>query len=80
MDDLLTVPLTLLGADQALASLYRSRWSDVYVDEYQDVDELQYRLLRLLTCESSRVCVIGDPDQAIYGFRGGDVGYFLRFR
>ena len=80
VDDLLTVPLTLLGADQALASLYRSRWSDVYVDEYQDVDELQYRLLRLLTCESSRVCAIGDPDQAIYGFRGGDVGYFLRFR
>jgi DNA helicase II / ATP-dependent DNA helicase PcrA len=80
VDDLLTLPLALLGADPALASLYRSRWTDVYVDEYQDVDELQYRLLRLLTSESSRVCAIGDPDQAIYGFRGGDVGYFLRFR
>jgi DNA helicase-2/ATP-dependent DNA helicase PcrA len=80
VDDLLTLPLTLLDADPELASLYRSRWTDVYVDEYQDVDDLQYRLLRLLTCESSRVCAIGDPDQAIYGFRGGDVGYFLRFR
>jgi superfamily I DNA/RNA helicase len=79
VDDLLTLPLTLLAGDPALASLYRARWTDVYVDEYQDLDELQYRLLRLLTCESSRVCAIGDPDQAIYGFRGGDVGFFLRF-
>jgi DNA helicase II / ATP-dependent DNA helicase PcrA len=79
VDDLLTVPVTVLGADPALAGLYQSRWTDVYVDEYQDVDELQYRLLRLLTGGSSRLCAIGDPDQAIYGFRGGDVGYFLRF-
>jgi superfamily I DNA/RNA helicase len=44
------------------------------------VDEQQYRLLRLLTGADSRVCAIGDPDQAIYGFRGGDVGYFLQFK
>jgi DNA helicase II / ATP-dependent DNA helicase PcrA len=49
------------------------------VDEYQDVDELQYRLLRLLTTPDANLCVIGDPDQAIYGFRGADVGFFLRF-
>jgi uncharacterized protein (TIGR00375 family) len=78
-DDLLVLPVLLLSADTALASAYRSRWSDVYVDEYQDVDELQYQLLRLITSAESRVCAIGDPDQAIYGFRGGDVGYFLRF-
>jgi DNA helicase-2/ATP-dependent DNA helicase PcrA len=80
MDDLLTVPVTMLGGDPALAAAYQARWTDVFVDEYQDVDELQYRLLRLVTSAGSRVCVIGDPDQAIYGFRGGDVGYFLRFR
>ncbi len=81
VDDLLTLPVTLLADDPALAAAYQSRWTDVYVDEYQDVDESQYRLLRLLTsCGGSRVCAIGDPDQAIYGFRGGDVGYFLRFR
>jgi DNA helicase II / ATP-dependent DNA helicase PcrA len=79
VDDLVTLPAELLGGDSALAAAYRARWSDVFVDEYQDVDELQYRLLRLLTTQDSRVCVIGDPDQAIYGFRGGDVGYFLRF-
>jgi DNA helicase II / ATP-dependent DNA helicase PcrA len=51
----------------------------VAVDEYQDVDELQYRLLRLLTTPDANLCVIGDPDQAIYGFRGADVGFFLHF-
>jgi DNA helicase II / ATP-dependent DNA helicase PcrA len=79
-DELLTLPLALLGDDPAVAAGYRSRWTDVFVDEYQDVDEQQYRLLRLLTAPDSRVCAIGDPDQAIYGFRGGDVGYFLQFQ
>ncbi len=79
-DQLLTLPVTLLEGDGELAQAYRSRWTDVFVDEYQDVDEQQYRLLRLLTSPDSRVCAIGDPDQAIYGFRGGDVGYFLRFQ
>ena len=79
-DQLLTLPVTLLEGDGELAQAYRSRWTDVFVDEYQDVDEQQYRLLRLLTSPDSRVCAIGDPDQAVYGFRGGDVGYFLRFQ
>jgi superfamily I DNA/RNA helicase len=79
-DALLALPLALLDGDPALAEAYRSRWTDVFVDEYQDVDEQQYRLLRLLTAPDSRVCAIGDPDQAIYGFRGGDVGYFLQFQ
>jgi DNA helicase-2/ATP-dependent DNA helicase PcrA len=79
-DQLLTLPLALLGDDPAIAAGYRARWTDLFVDEYQDVDEQQYRLLRGLTSPDSRVCAIGDPDQAIYGFRGGDVGYFLRFQ
>jgi DNA helicase II / ATP-dependent DNA helicase PcrA len=79
-DQLLTVPVALLDGDPAIAAAFRSRWTDVFVDEYQDVDEQQYRLLRLLTAPDSRVCAIGDPDQAIYGFRGGDVGYFLQFQ
>jgi DNA helicase II / ATP-dependent DNA helicase PcrA len=85
LDELITTPVTLLAADPALARAYRARWSDVFVDEYQDVDGSQYELLRLLTSAApdgtdSSVTAIGDPDQAIYGFRGGDVGYFLRFR
>jgi uncharacterized protein (TIGR00375 family) len=79
LDDLVTLPAALLAADAGLAGEYRARWTDVFVDEYQDVDEQQYLLLREIAAPGSRLCVIGDPDQAIYGFRGGDVGYFLRF-
>ena len=79
LDDLVTLPTTLLAGDPGLAAEYRSRWTDVFVDEYQDVDEQQYLMLRQLAAPGGRICGIGDPDQAIYGFRGGDVGYFLRF-
>jgi uncharacterized protein (TIGR00375 family) len=79
LDDLVTLPTALLAGDRGLAAQYRSRWTDVFVDEYQDVDEQQYLMLRQLAAPGSRTCAIGDPDQAIYGFRGGDVGYFLRF-
>ena len=79
LDDLLALPVTLLAGDAGLAARYRERFGFVAVDEYQDVDELQYRLLRLLTTPDANLCVIGDPDQAIYGFRGADVGFFLRF-
>ncbi|HEU5108331.1 MAG TPA: ATP-dependent helicase, partial [Micromonosporaceae bacterium] len=50
------------------------------VDEYQDVDQTQYRLLRALAPPYGNLTAIGDPDQAIYRFRGADVGFFLRFR
>jgi DNA helicase II / ATP-dependent DNA helicase PcrA len=80
LDELVTRPAAILADDEGLAESYRQRWTDVFVDEYQDVDEAQYRLLRCLTADDSPVTAIGDPDQAIYGFRGGDVGYFLRFR
>src|SRR4029453_16012974 len=72
LDDLLALPVTLLAGDPALAARYRDRFGFLAVDEYQDVDELQYRLLRLLTTPDANLCVIGDPDQAIYGFRGAD--------
>ncbi|GAA1760075.1 UvrD-helicase domain-containing protein [Streptomonospora arabica] len=77
--DLVALPVRLLGADDALADRYRRRWPWISVDEYQDVDERQYALLRLLTPPDGNLTAIGDPDQAIYGFRGADVGFFLRF-
>jgi DNA helicase II / ATP-dependent DNA helicase PcrA len=80
LDELIAGPVRMLSEDDSLAQAYRQRWTDVFVDEYQDVDETQYQLLALLTTDDSAVTAIGDPDQAIYGFRGGDVGYFLRFR
>ena len=78
-DDLVALPVALLTEDPALAEGYRQRWDSISVDEYQDTDETQYRLLRLLVPPSGNLCAIGDPDQAIYRFRGADVGFFLRF-
>jgi DNA helicase-2/ATP-dependent DNA helicase PcrA len=79
LDDLITLPLAVLRDDPALVEKYRRRWQWIFVDEYQDVDEHQYELLRLLSPPDGNLCAIGDPDQAIYSFRGADVKYFLRF-
>ncbi|MFG3688985.1 UvrD-helicase domain-containing protein [Micromonospora sp. NPDC047740] len=79
LDELLTLPVALLTADRKLVREYRERWKWIFVDEYQDVDAVQYELLRLLSPADGNLCAIGDPDQAIYSFRGADVGYFLRF-
>ncbi len=79
-DDLIDLPLALLEADPELAAAYRDRYRWISVDEYQDVDERQYRLLRQLATPEGNLTAIGDPDQAIYRFRGADVGFFLRFR
>ncbi|MFE0592123.1 UvrD-helicase domain-containing protein [Micromonospora echinospora] len=79
LDELLTLPVKLLRGDRKLVQRYRERWRWIFVDEYQDVDAVQYDLLRLLSPADGNLCAIGDPDQAIYSFRGADVGYFLRF-
>ncbi|MFI9640419.1 UvrD-helicase domain-containing protein [Micromonospora sp. NPDC051925] len=79
LDELLTLPVALLKGDKKLVRDYRERWRWIFVDEYQDVDAVQYDLLRLLSPADGNLCAIGDPDQAIYSFRGADVGYFLRF-
>ncbi|MGQ0777324.1 MAG: UvrD-helicase domain-containing protein [Pseudonocardiales bacterium] len=79
-DDLVALPVTLLESDPDLAAAYRDRYRWISVDEYQDVDEQQYRLLSQLASPHGNLTAIGDPDQAIYRFRGADVGYFLRFQ
>jgi uncharacterized protein (TIGR00375 family) len=79
LDDLTGLAVRLLRAETAIAARLRDRWPWISVDEYQDIDEQQYELLRLLSGEAPGLTVIGDPDQAIYGFRGADVGFFLRF-
>lgn len=79
-DDLLALPVDLLESEPELAAAYRDRFRWISVDEYQDLDAVQYRLLRVLAPAGGNVTAIGDPDQSIYRFRGADVGFFLRFR
>jgi superfamily I DNA/RNA helicase len=78
-DDLILLPLELLRTNADLVQAHRSRYRWVSVDEYQDIDGAQYELVKLLVPADGNLCAIGDPDQAIYGFRGADVAYFQRF-
>jgi superfamily I DNA/RNA helicase len=78
-DDLIAMPVAKLTADASLRAAWQARFRYISIDEYQDIDPLQYQLLRLLVSDQQNLCAIGDPDQAIYGFRGADVGIFLRF-
>ncbi len=78
--DLLLKPLRRLEADPDLRRRWQDRYRWIGVDEYQDLNEVQYRLLRCITRPDHDLTVIGDPNQAIYGFRGASARYFLRFR
>ncbi len=78
-DDLILRAVQLLETDAATLQTIQARFGWISVDEYQDVNGAQHRLLRLLTAGGANLCVIGDPDQAIYGFRGADHRYFLSF-
>ena len=79
-DDLVGLAVGLLETNAQLAALWQNRFSHVCVDEFQDVDEPQYRLLQRLAPPAGNICVIGDPNQAIYGFRGATAACFTRFR
>jgi superfamily I DNA/RNA helicase len=79
-DDLLVLPVRLLESQLDLLQAVQQRFRWISVDEYQDVNLAQYQLLRLLAGGGANLCVIGDPHQAIYGFRGADRRYFLAFQ
>jgi DNA helicase-2/ATP-dependent DNA helicase PcrA len=78
-DDLIIFTVKLLNDNLDVARLYRDRFKYISVDEYQDIDTMQYELIRLLAPRDTNLCVIGDPNQAIYGFRGGDSKFFNSF-
>ncbi|THF56526.1 UvrD-helicase domain-containing protein [Pseudothauera rhizosphaerae] len=78
-DDLVGLPVDILENDPAVAARWRRRFRHLCVDEFQDVDARQYRLLQLLAPSAASVCAIGDPNQAIYAFRGADATLFARF-
>lgn len=78
-DDLVGLPVAILQTNATIAARWRKRFAYLCVDEFQDVDEQQYELLRLLAAPDGNVCVIGDPNQSIYGFRGANAECFARF-
>ena len=78
-EDLITETIHLFESDNEVLQKYRDRFNFLFIDEYQDLNETQYRLLRLLSPDGENLCVIGDQHQAIYGFRGSNPAYFKQF-
>jgi DNA helicase-2/ATP-dependent DNA helicase PcrA len=78
-DDLVALPAKLLSADEPLRMKWRARLRYLLIDEYQDTNHCQVELLRQLVGEERNICVVGDDDQAIYGWRGADVRNILDF-
>ena len=78
-DDLLVRTLELFANHPPVLESYRERFRYVHVDEYQDTNFAQYSLVKLLTKESRNLCVVGDDDQSIYGWRGADIRNILDF-
>ncbi|HEX8943726.1 MAG TPA: UvrD-helicase domain-containing protein [Gemmatimonadaceae bacterium] len=78
-DDLLVLPVRMLQQHPEKLSSYRSRFKYILVDEYQDTNRAQYEFIKLLGGEHGNVCVVGDDDQSIYGWRGADIRNILDF-
>ena len=78
-DDLLEHCASAIEADSAFAEAQRWRFRHLYVDEFQDVNTLQFRLLRAWLGDRLDLTVVGDPNQAVYGWNGADVAYLERF-
>ncbi len=79
-DDLISHTLQLFVDHPPVLAHYRQRFQYVHVDEYQDTNFAQYSLVRLMTEESRNLCVVGDDDQSIYGWRGADIRNILEFQ
>lgn len=78
-DDILVKSVEMLRDDQELREAFQERLRYLSVDEYQDVNPVQYELIRLLAPPHNNVCAVGDDDQSIYAFRGADISILLRF-
>ncbi len=78
-DDLVCAPVRILGSRDDLKKKWQSRFHHLLIDEFQDTNRAQLALVRLLCGPLRNICVVGDDDQSIYGWRGAEVGNILEF-
>ena len=78
-DDLLILPIKLFKNNPDILMKYQDRFKYILIDEYQDTNEAQYVLTKMLASRYQNICVVGDSDQAIYGFRGANFKNILNF-
>lgn len=78
-DDLLALPVRLFQQHPDVLEWYQNRWSHLLIDEYQDTNALQYTLVNSLVAKTRNVCVVGDPDQSIYSWRGANIRNIMDF-
>lgn len=79
-DDLIMVPVLLLELNEEIANIYWNKYRYISVDEYQDTNNAQFRLVHRLAEGNGNLCVVGDDYQSIYGFRGADISNILNFK
>jgi DNA helicase-2/ATP-dependent DNA helicase PcrA len=78
-DDLILKTVELFRTDPDTLDYYQKKFQYVFVDEFQDTNKIQYELVRLLSQRHKNLCVVGDDDQSIYGWRGADISNILNF-
>lgn len=78
-DDLLFLTVRLFREHPAILNTYQERWKYLLIDEYQDTNPVQYHLVQVLVASTRNVCVVGDPDQSIYSWRGANIRNILDF-
>ncbi len=78
-DDLLRLPVELFLHHPEVLEMYQNRYRYILIDEYQDTNEVQYKLVKLLASKRKNLFVVGDPDQSIYQFRGANYKNILNF-
>lgn len=78
-DDLIVKTVELLRENEDVLNFYRGKFKYLMVDEYQDTSRAQYELIKMLAMGHQNICVVGDDDQSIYGWRGADIRNILEF-
>lgn len=78
-DDLIVKAVRLLEKNPDILKDYQKRWQYIHVDEYQDTNEMEYRMVKMLAGNAKNICVVGDTDQNIYSWRGAKIKNMLHF-